>query len=307
VNVFMSAVRQPLLHFLLLGAALFVLFEWVGQAEADARTVVVDKEALFTFLQYRAKAFNPDLAETILAGLSEEDFDSLVEEYVREEVLYREARSLEMEENDYIIKRRLIQKIEFITTGFIESATELSEDDISTWYNANKDSFYIEPFVTFTHVFFDAEQRGSDTARASATAKLAELNSEAVPFTQGPRHGDRFLYHTNYVERTPDFVASHFSTPMAERVFNLLPDDTRWYGPFESNYGYHLVMLARKQDGRFPELDEVREQVRGDAEREQVRRSSDEAIQGIIDSYDVRVTYQRDGSEQESAANKDRT
>lgn len=307
MNVITSAVRQPLLHFLLLGAALFVLFDWVGQAEDDARTIVVDKEALFTFLQFRARAFNPDLAEKMLAGLSDEEFDRLVEEYVREEVLYREALVLEMEQNDYIIKRRLIQKIEFITTGFIEAATEVGEDDISAWYDTHKDSYYVEPFVTFTHVFFNAEQRGPDAAWALATEQLVELNREAVPFTQGLRHGDRFLYHSNYVERTLDFVASHFGAPMAEGVFELLPDDTRWHGPFESEYGYHLVMLARKQDGRYPELDEVRDQVQDEAEREQIRERNDEAIQAIVDSYDVRVTYARDSGELDPAASNDPT
>ena len=132
--------------------------------------------------------------------------------------------------------------------------------------------------MTYTHVFFERDERGGDAALALAEAKLTELNTARVPFAEAPGHGDRFPY----------FVASHFGPRMAEEIFALEPDAELWRGPFESPYGFHLVLLTRKVEGRYPGLDEIRERVRGDAEQAEIDIMQDKAIQAIVDTYEVR-------------------
>ena len=284
-----------MLHFLLIGLGLFALFDLVSDDEqsADQRVIVVDREALLTFLQFRLKAFEPGVAAARLDAMPEADLERLVNDYVREEALHREALALGMDANDYIIKRRLIQKVEFITNSFVDETVALTEDDIKAHYERNVDSYYVEPFVTFTHVFFDGSRRAPDELERSAAAKLAELNGGGVSFSQAGRHGDRFLYHVNYVERTPEFVASHFGPEMAEAVFALQPGAERWHGPYRSPYGLHLVMVSKRVDGRVPELAEVQDRVADDARREAVRERNDEAIQRIVDGYEVQRSYER--------------
>ncbi len=198
-----------------------------------------------------------------------------------------------MDKNDYIIKRRMIQSIEFITDGFVNAAVEVSDDDVAAYYAANREDYYISPFVTFTHVFFSGERNDRDELRALATAKLEALNEQEVPFSDAPRHGDRFPYFVNYVERDPAFVASHFGPAMAERIFALEPSESRWHGPFESEYGLHLVLLTRKQAGRIPELAEVEAGARQDAERTTIAKQKEKAIQAIVDTYEVRRSFER--------------
>ena len=147
--------------------------------------------------------------------------------------------------------------------------------------------------MPFTHVFFDANRHGRDTAVSFANAKLAELNQEKVIFSDAPRHGDRFPFFVNYVERGPEFVASHFGAPMAQGIFAIEPSDTTWHGPLESEYGAHLVMLTRKADGRYPELAEVEASVRDDAEGEAIAEQKNKAIQAIVDTYEVRRVFER--------------
>ncbi len=147
--------------------------------------------------------------------------------------------------------------------------------------------------MTFTHVFFDGERRGRDETLALATAKLEELNGQQVPFSDAPRHGDRFPYFVNYVERDPQFVVSHFGTPMAQAVFELEPAQATWHGPFDSQYGMHLVMLTRKAEGRYPELAEIEASIRDDTEREAIAALKDIAIQAIVDTYEVQRSYER--------------
>lgn len=282
---------EPLLHFLLLGAGLFVIFEFVAGEEAyDENVIVVDRSTLLTFVQFRARAFEPGAAAAYLDNLQGDELERLIDDYVREEALHRQAVALGVDENDYVIKRRMIQSVEFITNGFITASLDLDKEDIESYFEANADDYYVSPYVTFTHVFFEMDKRGADAALALAKSKLIELNASEAPFAEAPQHGDRFPYFLNYVERDPEFVASHFGPQVAEAIFELEPHETLWQGPFKSPYGYHVVLLTRKVEGRYPDLDEVRERVRSDAEQAEIDAMQERAIQAIVNTYEVRRT-----------------
>ena len=189
-----SFLKEPLVHFLAAGLGLFVLFGIVNRDEPDAdpNVVTVDHDALLTFVQYRIKAFNPTLAEEKLSSLSDDELQNLIDDYVREEVLHREAVALGLGEDDYVIRRRLVQKLEFITEGFAEAGAKVDQAALRRYFDANKADYYVEPFVTFTHVFFETEDRPREQAHAAAEKKLVELNRNGVPFADAPQHGDRF-------------------------------------------------------------------------------------------------------------------
>ena len=285
--------KEPLLHFLVAGLALFALFEVMGSSETtfDDKVIVVDRDALMMFAQFRARAFEPGRAEAFLDNLSPPELERLIDDYVREEALYREALALGVDQNDYVIKRRMIMSIEFITNGFVTASVDPSDAEVEAYFTTNRDDYYISPFVTFTHVYFGAGGRGAEEAAALAQMKLAELKSTQVPFAEAPAHGDRFPYFLNYVEREPEIVASHFGEPMATKLFELTPNDRQWHGPFESPYGYHLVLLTKKVEGRYADLAEVYASVRSDAEQEAIDTLQEEAIQAIVDTYEVHRTF----------------
>ena len=286
------------MHFLAAGLALFALFGIVNRddADSDPDVITVDQDALLTFIQYRIKAFNPDLAAKKLAALSDEELQRLIDDYVREEVLHREALALGLDDDDYVIRRRLVQKLEFITEGFAEAGADLDNAALQRYFDANNADYYVEPYVTFTHVFFQTEDRPREQARALASKELERLNRNGVPFSGAPQHGDRFLYHVNYVERTPNYVGSHFSPAMATALFALEPNEFVWRGPFDSPYGVHLVLLTTNEPGREPDLAEIEGRVREDARRARVREETEAAIADVVDAYDVRVVYERDPS-----------
>lgn len=283
--------REPLVHFLAIGIGLFVLFGLVAPEESnlDSKTIVVDRDALLTFVQFRSKAFNPEVAAARLDALGDAELARLIDDYVREEALHREALALGMDQNDYVIKQRLIQSLQFITNGFVSAAVDVSDEEIADYYEANRDDYYVDPYATFTHVYFSNDRHGREQARQLAETQLAELNDQNVPFSESTRHGERFLYNVNYVERTEDFIASHFGRAMAAAVFELEPDDSRWYGPFESAYGQHLVMLTKRTEGVYPPLEEIADSVREDALRIKLDEQNDRAVQAIVDTYDIRM------------------
>ena len=282
--------KEPLLHFLIVGLFLFVVYEFsAGDDEQfDSRTIVVDRDALLTFIQFRSRAFEPRVAAERLDSMSGEERDRLIADYVREEALHREAVALGVDQNDYVIKQRMIQSIRFITDGFVTANVEVTDEDVAEYFAENREDYFIRPVVTFTHVFFSTESRTEEEAMALATAKLAELDRDKVIFSDATRHGERFPYFTNYVERDPEFVASHFGRAMAGAIMQLEADETQWRGPLLSPYGVHLVLLARSEPGRYPALDEVADSVRQDAERQALDEAQELAIQAIVDTYEVR-------------------
>jgi hypothetical protein len=261
---------------------------WPAMMRATTRKSSSSTGTISSFVQFRARAFEPGAAAAYLDKLHGEDLERLIDDYVREEALHRQAIALGVDENDYVIKRRMIQSIEFVTNGFVTAALNLGDEDIEAYFEANIDDYFISPFATYTHVYFGTDKRGADAALALAEAKLAELNADRVPFAEAPGHGDRFPYFLNYVERDPEFVASHFGHRMAGEIFALEPDAKTWRGPFESPYGYHLILLTKKVAGRYPDLAEVSERVRSDAEQAELDRMQDEAIRAIVNTYEVR-------------------
>ena len=283
--------REPLLHFTVLGAVLFGVFFALNpdqlEPEADPKTVVVDEANLLNFLQFQMKAFDGDLVKRRFDAMPAEEKDRMIEAYIREEVLYREALSLSLDQSDYVIKRRMIQKLDFIAEGFAAAIGRPTEAHVQDYYDQNKGDYFVEPWVTFTHVFFDRERLGADQAKQLAELKLADLNRQKAPFTDAVKHGSRFLYHTNYVERSADFVASHFGDEMAAKLFKLDPSKSNWRGPYSSVYGSHLVMLVARQEGQIPSLDEVRDRVAADARRALIRERTEQTIKSIIESYTI--------------------
>jgi len=284
--------KEPLVHFLLIGFGLFLTFHLIGgdSGGGASKRIVVDKDALLTFMQYRSKAFNEVAFERQLATLSDMELRLLIDDFVREEALYREAKTLQLDRDDYIIRRRLIQKLEFITKGFADASSVLDDSQVRQFFEDNKQDYYVEPYVTFTHVFYDRKRRGDHDAARAAESELKELNLRKVPFTDAPSHGDRFFYNLNYVERTPAYVASHFGRAMAAEIFEL-PSGSMWQGPFESPYGYHVVLVSNQEEGRYPEVQEIQERVAEDARQATIREQAEEAIAAIVGSYDAELTY----------------
>jgi len=286
-----------LAHFLALGLGLFLLFGMlnpdVGDPD-DPKRIRVDRDALLTLIQFRAKTFQPEVAEARLESLSQEQLQLLIDDYVREEALYREALGLGLDANDYIIKRRMIQKIDFITQGFADATVEISKDDLMAYYDADRDRYREQAFITFTHIFFSTKHRSGAEAKALAEEELGTLQSIAALFSDAPKHGERFPYGVNFVERTRDHVKSHFGEDMASALFSLDPADDVWRGPFLSPHGTHLVMVIKRKDARYPPLDEVRDRVEADMNSERKKQQSEKAIQAIVDTYKIEVDL-RDG------------
>lgn len=282
-------IRQPLVQFLIGGALFYFALAAFGPNENEGDNsylVVVDDPALLLYLQYQDKAFDTAQASQLLSSLDEVGRAKLVAEYVRDEIMVREAISLGLDQNDDVIRQRLIQKIDFIFQGFGVEKDDVTTADIEAYYVANN-SRYIQPqHATFTHIFFNGRDRGVEKARNDAFAILTELNGAQVSFEQAGRYGDRFFFLRNYIERSDRLIVDHFGPEMAEQIFSAEPGD-KWIGPFQSKYGFHLVMMRGKQPAQTLPLESVADQVLADMERDRLDAARLAAYQHAADNYTV--------------------
>ncbi len=278
--------REPLLHFLAVGAALFLAFEWAGNDDAAREDKIrVDRPGLVQFLSYRDPRLNADSAADAFGSMTRPQRDALIEEYIREEVLFRQARAMGLDPYDYVGRRRLITQLDYINRGFIETTLEFSEDELRAFYEANGQRYFVPPRITFTHAYFSSDSRG-ENAESFARLKLAELNENQVPFHAGPSHGDVFLYHKNYVAREAEEIASHFGADFASAVFAQEPSK-RWIGPVSSEYGHHVVMVSSRKPGYSPPMAEVQQRVIQDLAFERTRDELDRYYREARTAYDI--------------------
>lgn len=288
-DVLRRILAEPLSHFLAGALALFLIFALVNPSHGTdgGRDIVVTRNDLLVYMQFRARAFDPDRVESLYNELSNEDRNSLIEEYVRDEAMYREAQALHLGDNDFTARRRLIQQLEFVIQEVAEDDTTISEDELQTYFAQHRDRYTTPATITFTHVFFSDDRHGATTANALARRELARLNAERTPFHEAMRHGDRALFQVNYVQQDEELVASHFGAPMARQIFELEPNEHRWRGPYRSLYGAHLVLVTGKNNGQTPTLDQVRERVLTDALTQARSERLNEAIDEIVATYRV--------------------
>ncbi len=280
-------IQDPLIHFLAMGVVLYSLVDVfsVNEDAPGGNTIKINQESMVRFLQFQNKAFNGEKALGKWQSMSMLEKENLSEDYIREEVMYREALNLGLDVDDQIIRRRLIQKIEFINMGFQSDMAKINETDLNEYFKQHIIDYKIDAAITFSHVFFENSKSNKDSL-SLAQDTLINLNGQNIPFENAAQYGQRFFYHRNYVDRTPAFVASHFGDSFSKGVFNVLPDG-QWHGPIKSKYGHHLIIVTKNQAARLPALKEVAGQVLESLQRIKQSQVKKEALTALVAKYKV--------------------
>jgi len=282
--------KEPLIHFLILGLALFLLYEFAGgSGTAGNNKVIVNRNALLAYALDRPEYFEAAQSENFFDEVGSDRLQSVIEGYVREEVLSREARARGLDVGDPIIRKRLVQKLEFFSQGMSARPDELTEEDVALFFESHRDDYSVPAHVTFSHIFFDDLSGGRETALRRADAGRHSMNAPGIVPGRDRSMGDRFMYHMRYEEKTRDHIALQFGPSFADAVFDLEPGGDAWFGPLASRHGVHLVRVMDNSEARILDLDEVRSRVEDDVRRERRSQRSEAALRDIIDSYDVQV------------------
>jgi hypothetical protein len=263
-------IKEPLVHFLIVGAALFAIGAMCGGSEPPDRIVVTAEQVA----QARAAA-------TALQGRepTEEELAELVEPLVRDEIMYREALALGLDDNDDEVRRRLIEKMSYLTQDVADPAPS-SAEELRRFYEARPDVFSIPALVSFDQVFFSPGTRG-DSLEADAAAGVAALRSGSAP----AEVGDRTPLRDSYDDAPREQVAVLFGDELANALFSAAPGE--WAGPFRSDFGLHAVRLRSRSEPRLPPYDEIAARVAEEYGAQRRREANERAYEELRARYDV--------------------
>ncbi len=244
-----SLSREPLIHFLFIGAVLFLLFELFNDpaGQQSNRVVVTNGQIEYLKASYARSRQRPP---------TEQELQGLVEGYVREEIFYREALALGLDKNDTVIRRRLKQKLELMSDDLVGIIVP-SDEDLQHFLKIHPENFRTEPRIAFRHVYLNVYQRGNAVTDEAARllAVLSDDGNKSDPDTLG----DSIMLPKTFSLSPVSDIAKMFGKPFSLELIKSKPG--QWTGPVQSGYGLHLILVTDQIAGRLPLLDEIREAV----------------------------------------------
>ena len=279
--------REPLLHFLLLGAGLFIAYGLMskpGRSDAPGK-IVVTVGQVETLAAGFARTWQRPPTDKELAGL--------VRDRVREEVYYREAIALGLDKDDTVIRRRLRQKMEFVSDD-IAAQAEPTDADLSAYLQAHADTFRVEQRFTFRQVYLNPDKHRANLAGdvAQLLAQLKQSGDKADVSALG----DAFLLEYDFTALPAGEVAKVFGETFAAKLSGLQPG--QWQGPVESGYGVHLVKVSERSEGRLPALADVRAVVRREWDNARRLEANEKFFQELLKRYVVTIEQPRPAADQ---------
>ncbi len=269
--------REPLLHFLLIGAALFALYHYLNPGNAGAPREIVVSES-------QVEALAENFAKTWMRPPTAQELKGLIDDYVAEEVYYREAIAMGLDRDDIVIRRRLRQKMEFISED-VTAAAQPTDAVLQAYLEQHAEKFLQPPRLTFQQVFFSTDRRG-DAAVRDAEKLLAQLDAGRGP-ANPIEAGDPTLLPPSMESASPQEIANSFGSEFADAVERAPVG--QWSGPVRSGFGVHLVRVDRRDPGTMPTLTEIRPLVQREWESDQRRAVTAELLAKLRSKYDVRV------------------
>jgi hypothetical protein len=264
-------IREPLVHFLILGAALFLVFEWGGGG--DRRIEITRGQ-----IEHLAQSF-----EVVwLRPPTDAELKGLVDDYLREEVAIREAVRMGLDRDDTVIRRRLRQKLEFTIEDSLDTHPP-TDEDLAFWLEKHPESFQSEPRIAFRQVHVSRDRKDAESFASRLREELERAGSEAAIETLG----DRIMLPQEVPMSGRSEVSGLFGEEFTAKVLTFEPG--RWEGPIESGYGLHLVFVRERTEGAIPPLDKVRDVVERDLLAARRKAEIDQAYERMLSQYEVVV------------------
>jgi hypothetical protein len=269
--------REPLVHFLFIGTAIYLAYALFAEPTPEAQddTIIVTAGEVEWMRTAWQKRWNrPPTAQ---------EFDGLIQQYIRETVLYREALTMGLNKHDMVIRRRLAQKLEFLAKDLV-ALTPPTEEELQAYFDTHRDRYQELARYTFTQVFVDPDKRGDatlDDAEAIKTTLIAR--GDAVD--DAGALGDRLMLQNYYPEKDRVEIQKLFGSGFAESLLELSPG--QWHGPVLSGYGVHLVYVHGINETPPPVFAEARERVVQDWQTDRGEELNEKFYASLRERYTI--------------------
>ena len=273
-----SVLHEPLFQFLILGALLFLFFQWAGGGSgAGSNRIVITPGQI----DHLAVGF----AGTWQREPTADELKGLIDDYVKEEMATREAVAAGLDRDDTIIRRRLRQKVEFLSEE-ASSAAAPTDAELQDWMTKHPASFRSQPQLGFRQVYINPTRHGS--ALADAATLLTQLRA-AGPHASIDRLGDPTMLPNEPKLAPISETTRTFGSDFTDQVLRL--ETGKWVGPVESSFGLHLVYVDRKVDASQPQLPEVRPRVEREYMSERRKRDLESFYDKLLKKYTVKIEH----------------
>jgi hypothetical protein len=263
--------HEPLVHFLAIGALMFAVYAVVSHRSRDPGMIEVG--------QGQIDMMTAVFERTWQRVPTPDEVKSLIDDYVRDEVFYREGVAMGLDREDPLIRRRMRQKVEFLAES-MNGVPEASDTALQTYLDGHRERFASPARVTFRQVYLGT------AADTNTTRLLAQLNK------LGDSNAAADLGRPTQLDARMDLapstdIARSFGRQFAQTLVTIPPG--AWRGPIASDYGLHLVRVSARMESRAPALDEVREPVRRDWLRDELAAANEKYYEGLRARYTVRI------------------
>ena len=278
--------RDPLFHFLVLGAALFMVYSAVnGTAGAPAGRIVVDET--------QALRLADQFQRTWMRLPTRQELQGLAEDFVKEEILYREAQALGLDQDDLIIRRRLRQKMEFLNADLVEQQAP-TEVQLRAYFDANQDRFRRPDHFSFQQIYFNPDKRSGDV-KQTAVELLVDLNTDPALAADPNSLGDATMLPAQLDGVTQREVNNTFGRGFAKDIEDLPLG--QWSGPYESSYGLHLVRIDTREAGDLPAVAEIRPVLEREWRTERRKAANERFYESLRARYNIEIRLPADSSD----------
>jgi parvulin-like peptidyl-prolyl isomerase len=284
-----SILREPLVHFLALGALLFLFFEWRGGSGPGSSRISITPG----LVEHLASGF----ARTWQRPPTDAELKGLIDDHVKEEIATREAIAMGLDKDDTIIRRRLRQKLEFLVEDAVEQVPP-TDAELQAWLEKHPDVFRAESRLALRQVYVSTERRGA-SARAEAERLLARLRA-AGPKAKADELGDPSMLPRELPAGPLSEVARSFGADFAGRIDATPPG--QWAGPVESPYGLHLVLVSERVDAARPVLADVRPLVERELVAERRRSQLQALYERLLRNYTVSIEMPKSPEKAQAAS-----
>lgn len=268
--------REPLLHFLILGALIFLVYGLVsGKGRSQGEIFI-------------SQGQQENLANTFFRTWQRpptaKEFKGLLDDYVRLEIAYRESQNMGLDSDDIIVRRRMRQKLELLAED-VASLAVPGDEQLQAFLDENAADYEREPVLSVRQVYFSPDRRG-DAVESDAVAMRSRLraNGEDLDIE---RMGDPLPLPFVLKGLSEGEIERRFGTQFVEELRGL--ETGQWEGPVASGFGLHLVIVDERTDGRMPELDEVRTEVQRDWFNQRRKEAVDGMYNRLAEDYTIVV------------------
>jgi hypothetical protein len=279
--------KEPLLHFILLGALIFFVYgKFSNERSADEIFISSGQQDNLINTFSRTWQRPPTTAE----------FKGLLDDFVREEIAYREGAALGLDDDDIIIRRRMRQKLELLAED-VASLSQPGDEQLQAFLDEHAEDYRIEDRLSLQQIYFSPDRR--EDAVADATAQLAVMNLTDASIDIESL-GDPIPLPGEIDGLRKSEIARLFGSVFAEQLENV--ETTRWAGPIESGFGFHLVFVKERIQGGKPDLNDVRDAVQRDWFSQRRREAVDGLYARLAENYQIEIEPPPKSVSEDSAA-----